>query len=262
MKKIEFKNLPSMETPISADNLNTMQSNIEENMVPTKLLAVTNVAPTSANVGDMYFNTTDKKLYTATDTNPTWDTGIDPSYDKIYIDTRWGLIYYYNGDTLIGVGVNNTPTGTISFYGGNTDPVGWMICDGRAISRTTYADLFAIIGESFGIGDGETTFNIPNVKGKTLVGVDANDNDFGVIGKSLGEKNHVLTISEMPKHYHNMYENGRLVYWDAHLTSVGGPGSGSSIQTTWNNRTAETGNNKEHNNIQPSLVVNTVIKVF
>lgn len=54
--------------------------------------------------------------------------------------------------------------GTIQAFGGSTAPDGWLICDGSAISRTLYADLFAVIGETYGAGDGSTTFNLPSGK--------------------------------------------------------------------------------------------------
>lgn len=59
---------------------------------------------------------------------------------------------------------NITPekVGTIKAYGGSTAPVGWLICDGSAISRELYAELFGVIGTTYGAGDGSTTFNIPN----------------------------------------------------------------------------------------------------
>ena len=54
------------------------------------------------------------------------------------------------------------PIGTQVAYGGTTVPTGWLICDGSAVSRTVYADLFSVIGTSYGAGDGSTTFNLPN----------------------------------------------------------------------------------------------------
>lgn len=61
------------------------------------------------------------------------------------------------------------PTGTILPYGGSTAPTGWLLCNGGAISRTTYADLFAIIGTNYGAGDGSTTFNLPNLSNLYLL---------------------------------------------------------------------------------------------
>ena len=59
-----------------------------------------------------------------------------------------------------------TPVGAISIYGGAAAPAGWLLCNGAAVSRTvTYADLFAIIGTTYGVGDGSTTFNLPDLRG-------------------------------------------------------------------------------------------------
>jgi microcystin-dependent protein len=66
-----------------------------------------------------------------------------------------------------------TPPGTIVAYGGGTPPAGWLSCDGSVISRTTYATLFAAISINFGGGDGVSTFNIPDLRGRFLRGVDA-----------------------------------------------------------------------------------------
>lgn len=61
------------------------------------------------------------------------------------------------------------PTGSILPYGGSTAPTGWLLCNGGAISRTTYADLFAVIGTTYGAGDGSTTFNLPNLSNLYLL---------------------------------------------------------------------------------------------
>ena len=64
------------------------------------------------------------------------------------------------------------PTGTIQAFGSATAPTGWLVCDGTAVSRTTYADLFTAIGENFGQGDNSTTFNLPDFRGRFLRGMD------------------------------------------------------------------------------------------
>lgn len=64
------------------------------------------------------------------------------------------------------------PTGAIQHYAGDTAPTGWIICDGSAISRVTYATLFAIVGVRFGSGDGTTTFNLPDGRGRVIRMVD------------------------------------------------------------------------------------------
>lgn len=62
--------------------------------------------------------------------------------------------------------------GMVASFAGNTAPSGWLACDGSAVSRTTYADLFAYIGETYGAGDGSTTFNLPDLRGEFVRGWD------------------------------------------------------------------------------------------
>jgi len=64
------------------------------------------------------------------------------------------------------------PSGVVFPFAGTTAPYGYLICDGRAVSRTDYADLFLMIGTTYGIGDGSTTFNLPDYRGRFLRGVD------------------------------------------------------------------------------------------
>lgn len=63
-------------------------------------------------------------------------------------------------------------------------PTGYLLCDGTAVSRTTYAGLYAVIGTTYGTGDGTTTFNLPNMKGKVPVGYDTSQTEFNTIGKT------------------------------------------------------------------------------
>lgn len=96
--------------------------------------------------------------------------------------------------------------GTIGWYG-ESDPtpaggVEFMIPDGRAISRTDYATLFALIGTTHGAGNGTTTFNIPNEKGRTAVARDSAQTEFDTMGETGGAKTITLTASEIPSHTH------------------------------------------------------------
>jgi microcystin-dependent protein len=65
---------------------------------------------------------------------------------------------------------NSNPTGGIMMWGTGTAPTGWLLCAGAAVSRSTYAALFAVIGTTFGVGDGSTTFNVPNYTNRTPYG--------------------------------------------------------------------------------------------
>ena len=86
-------------------------------------------------------------------------------------DTTTGTITQLQtlGNVLLTTPAN--PIGTINMYASTTVPSGWLLCDGSAVSRTTYSSLFNIIGTTYGVGDNSTTFNIPNLplKGLRLV---------------------------------------------------------------------------------------------
>lgn len=76
------------------------------------------------------------------------------------------------------------PTGIITQYGGGSAPAGWLMCDGAAVSRTTFADLFAVLGTEYGAGDGLTTFNLPNLRDRFPLGQGATFSDLGGTGGS------------------------------------------------------------------------------
>lgn len=97
---------------------------------------------------------------------------------------------------------NNTPAGVINMWATTTAPTSWLLCDGTAVSRTTYAALFAVISTTYGTGDGSTTFNVPNLKGKVPVGRDSADTSFDTMGELGGSKTHTLSSAEMPIHTH------------------------------------------------------------
>lgn len=93
--------------------------------------------------------------------------------------------------------------GMIMMFGGTTEPAGWLFCDGRAVSRTTYAELFAVIDTNYGAGDGSTTFNLPDLSGKFPLGVSSGHPlNYTQTGSSGGEETHKLTTTEIPGHTH------------------------------------------------------------
>ena len=95
-------------------------------------------------------------------------------------------------------------TGVITAFGGSSAPTGWLLCDGSAVSRSTYADLFAVVSTTYGIGDGSTTFNVPDLKGKVPVGKDASQTEFDTLGETGGAKTVTLDTTMIPSHSHNV----------------------------------------------------------
>lgn len=101
---------------------------------------------------------------------------------------------------LPGAGI---PSGAVMAFGGTGAPSGFLICDGSAVSRTTYADLFTAIGIVHGAGDGSTTFNLPDYRGRGLVGMGTHA-DVNAIGKNEGE----ILANRRPKHKHTVNDPG------------------------------------------------------
>jgi microcystin-dependent protein len=99
--------------------------------------------------------------------------------------------------------------GEIVTWAGASAPVGWLICNGAAISRTTYAALYGIIGNLYGSGDGTTTFNLPDCRGRALIGAGQGAGLTNrLLGSVGGEENHSLSSAEMPQHSHAVIDNG------------------------------------------------------
>lgn len=94
--------------------------------------------------------------------------------------------------------------GIVMPFAGTTAPQGCLLCDGSAISRTTYAALFAVIGTTYGAGDGETTFNIPDLSGRVVIGV-SNTHSLGTTG---GSETVTLTDDQLPAHSHVVPQHG------------------------------------------------------
>lgn len=149
-----------------------------------------------------------------------------------------------------------TPVGEIKFIGYEGIPDGpFLACDGSAYSRATYAALFAKIGTTWGAGDGTTTFNVPDARGRVLIGSGTGAGlTARTVGQSIGEESHLLTSSEsgLPAHSHpiGLFGNGP---------------SGSGWQWLGIGTSSYSSNNSAqdaasaHNNMQPSAVVKAII---
>ena len=161
------------------------------------------------------------------------------------------------------------PTGSIIPYAGQTAPsADWLLCDGAAIARQASGSntaLFTLLGETYGAGDGSSTFNIPDLRGRVIAGQDdmggASANRLtgqsgGVNGDNLGAsggtETHSLSVAEMPAHTHT-YNRRHLA-----AETVSG-GSGASVGQE-DVATSSTGGGGAHNNVQPTFILNYIIK--
>ena len=105
------------------------------------------------------------------------------------------------------------PVGQIVSWSGSAGslPTGYFLCDGSAVSRSTYAALFAIVGTTHGSGNGSTTFNLPDLRGKFVVGHHPSNGDYDV-GDTGGAESVTLSVNEMPAHDHDTDLDGYKVF--------------------------------------------------
>ena len=163
--------------------------------------------------------------------------------------------------------VSNYVAGRVFAHAGTNDPAGALLCDGRAVSRREYWELFDAIGTTYGTGDGSSTFNLPNIESRTIIG----ESDSYALGATGGEDKHTLTEGELPKLSGRAWfrnwtwgggsqgstflspdgilksESGGSTGYD--LLSYGSAQGGSTILK------AEFGGNQPHNNMQPYIVM-------
>ncbi len=156
--------------------------------------------------------------------------------------------------TLAQVVAMATPAGVVMATAAKTAPSGWLICDGRAVSRSTYAALFTAIGTLYGSGDGSTTFNLPNLNGATIIGGSSTE-----VGRKIGEAEHTLSVDELPAHTHRYgFTRGTESTEDSgQLNHVK---FGAWYSDSFYSDTYQAGNGQAHNNIQPSVYMTYIIK--
>ena len=123
--------------------------------------------------------------------------------------------YNFNGSDLTGIqGVN---TGIIVPWSSGSVPTGFLECNGATVSRSTYSDLFAVVGTTYGAGDGSSTFGLPDLQNKVSVGKSNNKAlastggadtvaSTGNVGGNTA--NHTLTVSQLASHNHQLYNPG------------------------------------------------------
>ena len=162
------------------------------------------------------------------------------------------------------------PTGSIMSFAGSSAPTGYLLCDGAAIPRQANGSdtpLFILLGITYGAGDGSSTYNIPDLRGRVIAGQDdmggASANrltgltggvDGDVLGGIGGAETHTLSTAEMPAHTHG------LIIDSSTSDDFGTSGGNTNNVCSGSGSTASTGGGGAHNNVQPTIILNYIIK--
>jgi microcystin-dependent protein len=185
----------------------------------------------------------------------------------------------------------NIPAGLIWIYAGpaGSIPAGWYLCDGSLKNRTTDAALFTAISTTYGAGDGSTTFALPDCRGRVIAMLDGGTGTLGAwatLGADGGEASHILTAAEMPTHGHGVNDpgHGHAVSDPGHFHNVGvgvqnyGAPSGGGLVAAGSTNTdtrgtgisivangtsisiQANGGSAAHNVVQPTIIMNMIIK--
>lgn len=174
------------------------------------------------------------------------------------------------------------PLGGVVDFWGSTPPDGFMHCAGQELSRNTYADLFAVIGTNAGDGNGSTTFNLPDYRGRTGAGRDdmggtaagrvtnaGSGIDGTTLGATGGSQTHTLTTAQMPSHSHTVTDPGHIhnvtnVTVGVGLPQTGGTfgiGGGTTQRSTTDISISPAGGGQAHQNMQPTIICNKIMRV-
>ena len=144
----------------------------------------------------------------------------------------------------------STPIGVVMHYAGVAAPDGWLACDGSAVSRTTYATLYAVMGTAYGVGDGSTTFNLPDLRERVAVGTGA-----GRARASVGGAASVaLSVAQLPGHTHTAGVGTG--------TTVVMTGTGATVSNGTAATSGSTGSGSTHENMPPFQVLLAIVRAI
>ncbi len=168
------------------------------------------------------------------------------------------------------ISAQNPYVGQIKMFAGNFPPQGWMFCEGQLLSIAENEVLFQLIGTTYG-GDGQTTFALPDLRGRVPVGMGQGVGlTEKIIGQQGGSEENVMTVNQMPAHTHMVYAvttNG-----NQNLPTANLPAGTSVLDKEYSSTTANTtfkagmlnpsGGNQPINNVQPYLAVSFIISLY
>jgi microcystin-dependent protein len=194
--------------------------------------------------------------------------------DDIWTDTSVGVIE----DPVVSM-----PVGIVQMYAASSTPTNWMVCNGQAISRTVYSVLFALIGTTYGVGDGSSTFNLPNIQGRVPVGYMPGNTKFDTMGETGGSETMTISTANLPNHVHtgttgdDSPDHTHVYSPGANITTAA-PAAGSGVIGQLNtsntsgastrhqhpfSTSATTGaTNSATDNLQPYITLQYIIKVL
>ena len=165
------------------------------------------------------------------------------------------------------------PAGMISAFAGNEAPSGWLMCDGSLVDRSTYAELFTTIGTQYNLETDSdiTKFRLPNLVGKTIVALDNTQTEFNALGKTGGEKTHLLTSAESGQkaltitggahtHWVGSTETGTKGSNQARVSGANNPTKYGTTSESHTHSVSASNANQAHNNLQPYIVLNYIIR--
>jgi microcystin-dependent protein len=187
------------------------------------------------------------------------------------------------------------PVGTVMPFAGTEEPPGWAFCYGQLVGRSQYSSLFSTISTAYGIGDGATTFQLPDCRGRIQVGKDnmggvaasrmtsANGLDGTILGTAGGSEGVVISANNIPpltgttssdgSHTHTVNNGGNRIgtFSSGTVRSTGYTGSDAGVSSTYTMTVSSAGShthtltvnsgsaNSAHSNVQPTIVLNMII---
>jgi len=193
--------------------------------------------------------------------------------EDMYIDAKDNLNLQTDSSTRLAINSSGqiaqdgvigriAPTGVVLPFAGGSIPAGWLLCTGGAVSRTTYANLFSCIGTTYGVGDGSSTFNVPDMQGRVPAGVNTADSDFVSLNTTGGAATVTLALTDVPAHGHEIYGStgGGATPYRKVVTSSGNNFTGTTYTVLSGAAEMEqVGGGGSHNNLQPYISLYYII---